>query len=1183
VAGFVAQPSGESLPEITPYDETVRVGKPTDRRPKSEPTVPDEALAAPPTARFGKFIRTLRLGAGGMGEVWKAWDSVLGRWVALKFLKGGDDEEIARFRREAQTAGRLHHAHIAAIYEVNEDQGRQYIAMQFVDGQNLHQFPRTDRALLVRLVVDAARALHYAHEQGVIHRDLKPENLMVTRRGTEHHVFLMDFGLARIAEGASKISATGYLVGTPMYMSPEQARGEKVDVRSDIYSLGLTLYELLTDAKPFESESVYETLRMVQEKDPLAPRQLNRRIAEDLETIVMKAIAKDPISRYATARELADDLQAYLQGDAIRGKRESIHRKLIRRVRRHPFAFATGAVLLLGLATSGVILSRASREREVTELSRKLETALQVPEWTDAHLRGVQDRIADLASVAPQEAGAFRERLPKALAASIRAAELTLARSELPLLERLDPAEAMRIAAELGQRERMWPPVFKLEAPFSNETANAVFEAATYRIEGGALHGNAPGAMRTKKPCEGNVELKAEFDGPWREASQIGLLFGAGDPSGYQFLMMTAEGATPPSFQAVRDAKGAFRLQIRRGDMVLREQLLESEPINLNAPLRLVARREGDLLMLQVNDLPQMGFRDPFGLGTRQRGAFGLVWPSGVSLRRLLATHQELPLRPSLLDVADGLFLDRKFEEALDRYSEAARSAAAVELRSQALYKQALCALLMNRAEDARKMLESLAAGFITATRDEEKYWYFLADCQLLLIYFRDPEGVERAALILNKLGEYKYDFEKLSLLMPPDIQRQILNSVQFIGFAANLHRRPEEYVAQTELALQASELLEPPQKRGEYKYHHLMRAYMAVDRPVEAMRTAEKFFRIYKPSGEMLDDYCWILRLSSDPDDLPKAKGLIDRAAAADPVHLVERARVRAALKDWAGALQDVDTFLQKPLDYHSFSGACLLRGFLLEQEGAAREQVEEAWRRGLLKNWPNEGPQKVDAADLGRSLMGMPMLHNWIMSSLLGDLSDAEAEQLLAGLMSFAGKDNPVFNKLMRPAVLRATWRTPRARQVARHVALRDLPFSMIARYPLFLGWIEFVHEVCFNAAEPLSSEQDELLWQMSGEIFTAYREGTLTDRYFLPFGAIVAGNPHAPGMGWREVAILLEKSPKLRGPLAYIFGRRYLKKGDPKTAAMFFRSAAADADREPAQPPLKRLAQVELDALK
>jgi tetratricopeptide (TPR) repeat protein/predicted Ser/Thr protein kinase len=1181
VVGFAGQPTAPTPPEVTPYGETVQLTPKTDRRQKTEPAIPDEALAAPSSARFGKFIRTLRLGAGGMGEVWKAWDSTLGRWVALKFLKGGDDDEVARFRREAQTAGRLHHPNIAAIYEVNQDQGRQYIAMQFVDGQNLHQFPRTDRALLVRLVADAARALHYAHEQGVIHRDLKPENLMVTLRGTEHHVYLMDFGLARAAEGASRISATGFLVGTPMYMSPEQARGEKVDLRSDVYSLGLTLYELLTDRKPFESESVYETLRRVQEIDPPAMRQIDRRIAEDLETVVMKAISKDPASRYATAQALADDLHATLRGEAIQGRRESLSRKLLRRVRRHPFVFATAAVLAIGLAVSGAIAVGASRDRKIIELTTRIEDGLRVPEWTEANLSLMERIIADLGALAPAQAAAWRARLPQALADSIRAADLARARQQLALLERLDSKEAARLRAELRQRESIWPGVFTLEAPFV--AAAGVFGPGRVQAVGDLLRCSESGSVRTRTACEGNVQLKAEFDSAWKESARLGLMLNVTDQSGYQFVMNTADGPAAPSFGAVHDAKGSFRLQIRRGDLVLRDEEVNSESVPMGAPLRMMARRQGDQLSVQVNDLNLVEFRDPFALGVAQKGVFGIAWPAGVGVRRLLATHEKLAVKPSLLDVSDDLFLQGKFEEALDRYGEAAQSTSAAVVREEALYKQGLCNLQLNREEAAKKIFEGVAAGFLTAGKGAETRWYFLSDCQLLVLYFREKDGIDQATAILNKLTEYRYGFDQLALLMPPDVQRQVLLSSQTGSIGGNFHRRPEDHVARTEFSVRACELLEPPSHRGEWEYHHLMRAYMMVGRTVEALRTAEKSFRIFRYGGEVLDDYCWVRRLSGDVGEIRAALAAIDRGLAVDSLHLVERARIHLALQDPQSAVKDLDAFLATSRDYHSWSAACLLLGFVLERQGAPPEQVGEVWRRGLPKNWqaPKDAKAK-DQADFSKLAVGMPMLHYWIMASLLGDMTDADAEQLLAGLTSFAGKDNPVFNKLMRPSMLRAAWRTPRAREVARHIAFRDVPFADIARWPLFVGWIRFVHEVCFNGAETLSPDQDELLWRMSEEIYTAYREGTLTDRYMLPFGAIVAGNPHAPGMGWREVATLLEKSPRLRGPLAYVFGQRYVKKGDPKTALMFFRAAASDADRDPSYPLLQRLARTEIDAL-
>jgi tetratricopeptide (TPR) repeat protein/predicted Ser/Thr protein kinase len=1181
VVGFAAQPTRESPPQVTPYDETVRVGgRGSDLRPKTEPAIPEEALAAAPGARFGKFVRTLRLGAGGMGEVWKAWDSVLGRWVALKFLKGGDDEEIARFRREAQTAGRLHHSNIAAIYEVNEDQGRQYIAMQFVDGQNLHQFPRGDRMLLVRLVVDAARALQYAHEQGIIHRDLKPENLMVQQRGQEHHVFLMDFGLARIAEGASKISATGFLVGTPMYMSPEQARGDKVDVRSDVYSLGLTLYELLTDHKPFESESVYETLRRVQETDPQALRHLNRRIDEDLETVVMKAIAKDPLSRYASAQDFADDLQAYLKGDPIRGKRESMHRKLVRRVRRYPLAFAAGAVLVLGLATSGIIAMGASRDRRVTEITTRLNEALRAREWTEAQLRGVQAMIADLTALAPEQAAAFRERLPRVLAASIRAADVTRARLELTLLERLDSTEANRMAAELRQRETIWPLVFRLETPFAE--LGSVFDPSKVRVDGPLLRRSGDELLTTRKPCEGNVELKAEFDGVWKDASKLGLHFNPGHPSGYQFLLLTVDGGGTPSFQTMKEAEGTYRMQIRRGDTLLREEHVKNDQLDLGAPLRVMAKREGDLLKFQVNDLKALEFQDPFALGRGSKGGFGVSWPAAAGLRRLVAAHQELPPKPSGLEVGDELFLQGRAEEALDRYGDTARSADAEPARLEALYKQGLCDLQLNRDEEARKIFEGLAAGLVQGAEGAAKRWAFLADCQLLILYFREKDGIDRAAAILDRLSSYEYTFDRLALLMPPDVQRQVLSKVDVGSVGSNFHRRPADHLARTEFAVRASELLEPPSHRGEWSYHGLMRAYMMVGRDDLALRTADKSFRTFRYGGEVLDDWCWLRRLSGKEKDAREALAAIDQGLATDVARYVERARIHIALKDWAAASSDLDVALTKGTDYGVVSAAWLIKGFVLEHQGAPAEKVEEAWRLGLMKTWKPPGNVKGPSAyDPSRSPMGMPMLHDWMLSSLTGEMSDADAERQIGGLMAFAGRDNPVFSKLMRPSMLRASWRTPRGRDVARHIAFRDIPFEDLARWPLYLGWIAFIHEVCFTASEPLSSDHDELLWRMADEIYSAYRDGTLTERYFLPFGAIVAGNPNAPGMGWPEVSKLLERNLKLRGPLAYIFGQRYVKKGDLKIALMFYRSAAADADRDPAQPLLKKLAQAEIDA--
>jgi serine/threonine protein kinase len=288
--------------------------------------MPEEVQKAfeDPHNRCGNYVRTECLGQGGMGEVWKAWDLVLGRWVALKFLRFDDAEMKRRFKREALTAAKLSHPNIMSVYGVEESRGRPFIVMQYVRGRTLRALPREDTQLLVELVRDAALAIHAAHGQGVIHRDLKPDNLMVEETpGTSAHgrrLYVMDFGLAKQANVGMSLSTAGSLLGTPCYMSPEQVESRVLDHRADVYSLGATLYDLLVGRPPFQDPNVYNLLLKVVQDAPARPRESRPDLDLGLEAVILKCIDKDPGKRYRTALALSEDLTCWLAGRTVRAR-----------------------------------------------------------------------------------------------------------------------------------------------------------------------------------------------------------------------------------------------------------------------------------------------------------------------------------------------------------------------------------------------------------------------------------------------------------------------------------------------------------------------------------------------------------------------------------------------------------------------------------------------------------------------------------------------------------------------------------------------------------------------------------------------------------------------------------------------------------------------------------------------
>lgn len=272
------------------------------------------------TPAFDDFEIVREVGRGGMGVVYEAKQRSLNRTVALKMVREAHlagAAEQSRFQAEAEAVARLSHPNIVTVYEVGGTGGQAYFCMEYVEGPTLAQSLAGTGPLVpreaARLLSPIARAVHHAHEQGILHRDLKPSNILLASVPK-----VTDFGLAKRIDNAESLTRTGAVVGTPGYMPPEQATGKKeLAPTADVYSLGAILYEMLTGRPPFQASHPVDTLLMVMEQDAIPPRQLNPSVDRDLELICLKCLQKPPGLRFPSAKSLADDLDAYVAGEAV--------------------------------------------------------------------------------------------------------------------------------------------------------------------------------------------------------------------------------------------------------------------------------------------------------------------------------------------------------------------------------------------------------------------------------------------------------------------------------------------------------------------------------------------------------------------------------------------------------------------------------------------------------------------------------------------------------------------------------------------------------------------------------------------------------------------------------------------------------------------------------------------------
>ncbi|MBL8114973.1 MAG: protein kinase [Acidobacteria bacterium] len=458
-------------------------------------------LALPPEVprEIGSYVIQRVLGEGGMGRVYLARDTKLDRLVALKVLRRGEPDLLRRFVQEARAQAQVTHEGVCRIYEAGEHAGTAYIAMEFIDGKTLSQSSWALRAEeKIDIVRRVAEALHAAHRAGLVHRDLKPDNVMVAAQG--QRPVILDFGLARQQAASATLTVAGLIVGTPAYMAPEQALGqnERIDRRTDVYALGVTLFELFTRRTPFHAGSAAELLLKIVNEEPPRLRTLAPAVSRDLEAIVARCLEREPGHRYDSALALAEDLSRLAAGLPTQARPLSRRETLARALRRHRVAVGLGLAALL--VAGGLLASALSARRDALERARVAQRFGQEAERIESLVRtSAMLPVHDVR----RERAAFGK---KALALAAEASGLEASRRAPALLAAgraflaLDQPRAARETLESAWNAGFRTPETALSLGLSY---GKLFQAELARLD------RLPRELRGKRRLELEKELRA--------------------------------------------------------------------------------------------------------------------------------------------------------------------------------------------------------------------------------------------------------------------------------------------------------------------------------------------------------------------------------------------------------------------------------------------------------------------------------------------------------------------------------------------------------------------------------------------------------------------------------------------------------------------------------------------------
>jgi tRNA A-37 threonylcarbamoyl transferase component Bud32/tetratricopeptide (TPR) repeat protein len=1131
----VAPPTGSA--EFPPY-----VGNLDPRSPIEAAADTTEA----PRAEFAGYEIIDTIASGGMGVVLRGRQRALTRIVAIKVPLGDALHNPAvrdRFMQEARAVARLQHPNICPIFDVGAARDRPYIVMAFIEGVTLHEWARDtspNARTVAEVVAKIARAVGFAHSLGIVHRDIKPNNIMMTRSQLEP--MLMDFGLAKDLQDQSvHLTQTDLVMGTPAYMSPEQASGRisAVGPATDVYALGAVLFDLICGRPPFLG-SIGEVLSQVQTSDPPRPRRFNPRMHRDLETICLKALAKAPTDRYASAIALADDLDRFCAGESIIARPDGVARWGMRFAGRHRVALLAFVLLALGATLASTYFATQVRDgRRAATLAAQIDRRLTT--WNSAEAGDTQELIAQLALLSPVQAAGLHARLlsvwSDAIAARMQARSISEAdrqsiAGDIAQLNVVDSNRAAALVKLLDARIHLWEQVLQVDCRLP--AAKAHFTSPITQDAGGLVFTGAAEKVVINSQVVGNREVSATFSTPDDPRTPFGLSLI--DAAGHAYAFSLTE---------VRDERGqmSFVQRITRGLTVLTSRA--EQPQQERSAWRLRARQEGSHLSFQAGEAPPLEFDDIFGLAGS--GPIEVMGGTGVRLESIVVARQALPHQPSALENGDALFLTNHLNEALSFYQSESITAKDPATRDEAQYKQALCLEPLNRQAEAETI-------YIGLQQSGTAPWDVLAAARLWVSYIRQGKAEQADAMLDLLVPQIHLDL--LGTMVPEDARDLISRHYAYSLTALSLFSR----VTAADVARMGrwidvarrvgiDPVIRGAAAQGQERGMHLLGDYANAAAVTENWLN-DRAAPLDPFAKEILwEDYGWNMRMlgrAQEAVDRMNQQYHLDRDPIEMPGLLIERARLQIALRNAPGALRDVRRFIaltqsDPNVPYRFICNSRLLEGMLLSDAG---DQVgaKHAWTAGTL------------TGEADRFMKTFASSNDLIGATIIGELSekwtDREAAlvlQQIGAIQTSRGPGTGISTLLasglvsVEPRTLLEMWRTPEGRDLAERIAFRSISMREERDGLIRCGVSTALLDATLDGAA--SPAQRAAAMALVDNAYATYRRGALTTKQLMFIGSAWSGAPLE--FVWQRGCENLDVATRCR--LAYFVGLHLIKTGN------------------------------------